>query len=111
LDIPIRARLLGPLFVQNANRVCSCQDESIPTIPDFTRPTAVDVNESFYRLMIPSDVDKATMPDGNAVGSESLHAESILPAINGDQYSPLAAPESPEDKGIIRCMSHSHYVL
>ena len=56
--------------------------------------------------MIHSDVDKSgTMPDGSALLPDTLHTEGILPSINGDQESPLGGglPESPEDKGIIRC--------
>lgn len=55
--------------------------------------------------MIYSEVDKSgTMPDGSALLPDTLHTEVILPSINGDQESPLGGiPESPEDKGIIRC--------
>lgn len=53
--------------------------------------------------MIQQDVDKNIMPDGSSLLAEALHAETILPSINGDQDSPLGGPESPEDKGIIRC--------
>ena len=55
--------------------------------------------------MIQPDVDtKTNMPDGSAVLAETLHTEMTLPTINGDQESPAdLPPESPEDKGIIRC--------
>jgi len=55
--------------------------------------------------MIQPDVDtKTTMPDGSAVLPETLHPESIISTVNGDQESPVdLPPQSPEDKGIIRC--------
>jgi hypothetical protein len=53
--------------------------------------------------MIHPEVDKNTMPDGSApLHSEAVHAQVSMPMINGAE-SPLAVPESPEDKGIIRC--------
>jgi hypothetical protein len=50
-----------------------------------------------------SEGDKNNMPDGSGPLAEALHAETILQNINGDLESPLGVPESPEDKGIIRC--------
>jgi hypothetical protein len=44
------------------------------------------------------------MPDGSAALPDAPHTEIILPSINGDQESPLGIAESPEDKGIIRCI-------
>ena len=84
-------------------RVVRLQDVSLPTIPDFSTPHSVNFNESLHRLMIRSEVDKSTMPDGSALLPDALHTEATLPSINGDQESPLGIPESPEDKGIIRC--------
>jgi len=56
--------------------------------------------------MIQTEVDKNTMPDGSAPIGDIVPSGIMLPAINGDiQESPLEAPESPEDKGIIRCTS------
>jgi len=55
--------------------------------------------------MIQPDVDKNIMPDGSSLMAEALHTDTILPNINGTQDSPLPGPESPEDKGIIRCMA------
>ena len=78
--------------------------DTIPTIPDFSIPYSVAFNESLHRsLMNQSEVDKNTMPDGSGPLADTLHAETILQTINGDQESPLAGPDSPEDKGIIRC--------
>ena len=56
--------------------------------------------------MIHPDADKSTMPDGSAVFPDTLHNDVSLQFVNGDQESPLG-PESPEDKGIIRCNSAS----
>jgi len=60
--------------------------------------------------MINPEVDKNIMPDGSAhMGGDILPASDvILPtSVNGEaQGSPVEAPESPEDKGIIRCTCH-----
>jgi len=53
--------------------------------------------------MINSDVEKSNMPDGSGLLADSIHSEHLLHSINGDQESPIGLPESPEDKGIIRC--------
>ena len=53
--------------------------------------------------MINSEVEKVNMPDGSALLPEAVPADIGLPSINGEQESPLDPPESPEDKGIIRC--------
>jgi hypothetical protein len=60
--------------------------------------------------MIHSDVDKnTTMPDGSGLPTDAVHAESIHSStINGEIESPVGIPESPEDKGIIRCISLSY---
>jgi len=55
--------------------------------------------------MIQPDVDKTTMPDGSSLMAEALHTDTVLPTINGEHGSPLGGPESPEDKGIIRCIA------
>lgn len=44
------------------------------------------------------------MPDGSALLPDTLHTEVLVQQVNGDQGSPVGIPESPEDKGIIRCM-------
>jgi hypothetical protein len=83
---------------------CRFQDDDFSTIPDIALPPLLTFDESFHSaLMIQPDVDKNIMPDGSSLLAEALHAETILPSINGDHDSPPAGPESPEDKGIIRC--------
>jgi hypothetical protein len=76
----------------------------ILTIPDLSVSYSLNFNESLHRrLMIHPEVDKDTMPDGSApLHSEAVHADISMPMINGAE-SPLGIPESPEDKGIIRC--------
>ena len=94
------------LFWGDQQTDISCGNSSLSvTIPDLHPSRTVDFNESLNRLMIHPDVDtKTNMPDGSAVLAETLHTEMTLPTINGDQESPAdLPPESPEDKGIIRC--------
>ena len=84
---------------------CRGQDDDSSTIPDIAVRPSVNFNESLLReLMIQPDVDKNIMPDGSALPAEALHADTVPTSMNGDQDSPPGGPESPEDKGIIRCM-------
>jgi hypothetical protein len=84
--------------------LCGCSPSSV-TIPDLPFSRALDFNESLNIRMIQPDVDtKSAMPDGSAVLPDTVPHDPLIPAINGDQPSPIdLPPESPEDKGIIRC--------